>query len=915
MATISEKLVAHIGLNASAFSRGMKKVATDSGAMGTRAGRSFGSKFLKAAALPAIVGSIVAATVKMASSFEYGMHEVWTLMDINRDQFNAMSSDLLDLSAKMGMTTADMTKGLYDSVSAGIEAGDAIRFMGISTKAAIAGVTDTKVAVDALTSTLNAYGLGADHAARFSDIMFAAVIKGKTTFPEIADSVGKIGAIAAKAGVKFEDLMAAFATTTRQGMRAQTAMMTLRQALNAIIKPTAASADFAEEMGLDFSAAALKARGLYGVLKDVRIATKGNIEAMTKLFPNIRALSGVMGLAGKSAKDYDEILQFVAGSAGKTEGAFAKMEETTRRKARKLWAELKKVGITIGTDLLPSVHELIESVTTAIQKFGEWTESSKAIERTLLVISGLWGGFVAGLKFITAGVLYSIGKIIDAYNFIEEQLKKTKGRFEIVGSTIKKVLVSGSNAGKRAVLGVVDSVDGLASVFGMSTDKMQNSLSKSISKNVQTLGKLDKKIDESKAGIKELDGIFTGRWDIAELMAGPMFDEASEGGNAALNKILKAFGLMADEAKKTEEEITDSTEDESEERIEVYSKEADARRKAAFEAAINEKRIVKNATAEMENQWKIRAADYKESLEIQVKATMEAYGKIQRLQKETSQRAEDWEEKTFRIKIAGLTKEGKTLQTVAMARSFQARGLRAARSKDFEESRRLFDKAVEYYESALGTADRSNQGILMRSMEVAHSQAEAAHREFITQEKGKKKAAVERIREIQTLWENTRADFERGLKAVVKNKDAIDAVKAIKKELDALEDKTITITIKKIEGHSAGGLAGSLGVPSRLGTDTIPARLTPGEFVVNRQASRENLDLLRAINSGMSFRQSQKMVFPSRSGGDSPGQQADSGDIHIHINSNVTRETVRNIIIPEISAAKKRGWSSLREGR
>jgi hypothetical protein len=34
------------------------------------------------------------------------------------------------------------------------------------------------------------------------------------------------------------------------------------------------------------------------------------------------------------------------------------------------------------------------------------------------------------------------------------------------------------------------------------------------------------------------------------------------------------------------------------------------------------------------------------------------------------------------------------------------------------------------------------------------------------------------------------------------------------------------------------------------GTDTVPAMLTPGEFVVNRQATQNNLSLLKAINSG-----------------------------------------------------------------
>jgi hypothetical protein len=36
-----------------------------------------------------------------------------------------------------------------------------------------------------------------------------------------------------------------------------------------------------------------------------------------------------------------------------------------------------------------------------------------------------------------------------------------------------------------------------------------------------------------------------------------------------------------------------------------------------------------------------------------------------------------------------------------------------------------------------------------------------------------------------------------------------------------------------------------------INADVVPALLTPGEFVVNREATRANLPLLTAINNGM----------------------------------------------------------------
>lgn len=60
-----------------------------------------------------------------------------------------------------------------------------------------------------------------------------------------------------------------------------------------------------------------------------------------------------------------------------------------------------------------------------------------------------------------------------------------------------------------------------------------------------------------------------------------------------------------------------------------------------------------------------------------------------------------------------------------------------------------------------------------------------------------------------------------------------------------------------ILGMKAGGLVyaskGTLVPYKPRGTDTIPAMLTPGEFVVNRDATRQNLSLLQAINNNQNI--------------------------------------------------------------
>jgi len=56
--------------------------------------------------------------------------------------------------------------------------------------------------------------------------------------------------------------------------------------------------------------------------------------------------------------------------------------------------------------------------------------------------------------------------------------------------------------------------------------------------------------------------------------------------------------------------------------------------------------------------------------------------------------------------------------------------------------------------------------------------------------------------------------------------------------------KTNAVTVRTLRRNAGGG------VPGSGNTDTVPAMLTPGEFVINKKATKNNLGLLKAINDG-----------------------------------------------------------------
>lgn len=77
------------------------------------------------------------------------------------------------------------------------------------------------------------------------------------------------------------------------------------------------------------------------------------------------------------------------------------------------------------------------------------------------------------------------------------------------------------------------------------------------------------------------------------------------------------------------------------------------------------------------------------------------------------------------------------------------------------------------------------------------------------------------------------------------------------------------------------------------GTDTVPAMLTPGEFVVNRQATQQNLPLLQSINGGVNHMSRGGMTYLSEGGipGVSSGGISNLGQIFTTLSQSTQKFT------------------------
>lgn len=317
---------------------------------------AFATRWARRAAMAFAAMSV--ASIKFAADFEHSMAMVHTMLTGRAlPTLERFSQGIRQMSVQFGESTKTLAKGMYDILSASIAPAKAMQVLQAAAKAARGGFTTTAVAADALTTILNAYRMEAEQVVQVSDVMFAIVKKGKLTYQELADQIGRVASIAAIAGVSFEEVGAALATMTRAGLQMDIAATALRGVLNTFLSPTEEATEAAKQFGLEINVATLRSEGLLGILGKLKNA---NAEQIAAIIPNVRAMTGFAAAlqdAEGMARDYE----FMLSATGQAQEAFGKSTDTIAFEASQAWQGFKNVLVEVGQNVMPAVTAALTS--------------------------------------------------------------------------------------------------------------------------------------------------------------------------------------------------------------------------------------------------------------------------------------------------------------------------------------------------------------------------------------------------------------------------------------------------------------------------------------------------------------------------------------------------------------------------
>lgn len=332
--------------------------------------------------LAGIVGTVFAVnkvkdfaedTLDSFVTFESSMQEVFTMLPgITADGMEEMQQQVKDFGKPMGTLTTETVPALYSALSAGVPQDNVFSFLETANKAAIGGISTIETAVDGLSSVTNAYGSDVIDAGRASDLMFTTVRLGKTTFEELAGSLFNVVPTAVGANVAFEDISAALAAMTAQGIPTSVATTQLRQAIVELSKSgTATDETFRELAGKgfkDFIKEGGNMQDAFQILE--KHAGESNL-GINDLFGSVEAGNAVLALTGVGTEKFTQAMDEMKNAAGATDAAYGTMTDSVAHKMDVLAATWEDVKISAGENLGEAIAPLADDLSENIELIKE----------------------------------------------------------------------------------------------------------------------------------------------------------------------------------------------------------------------------------------------------------------------------------------------------------------------------------------------------------------------------------------------------------------------------------------------------------------------------------------------------------------------------------------------------------------
>ena len=369
-----------------------------------------GNSMNKKLTVPIMAG--LGASVKTFTTFDDSMRKVAATSGIAADSsskaYMQMRKQAQDLGASTRYSASEVAEGMNYMAMAGWSAQETMAGIPAVLDLAAASGENLGVTSDIVTDAMTAFGMQANQAGEFADILAAASSNANTNVSMMGDTFKYVAPVAGSLGFNAKDTAIAIGLMANSGIKGSQAGTALRAGLVNLVNPSEAAQKAMDSLGISVTDGEGNMKSFRTIMGDLRekmggLSEEQKASAAATIFGK-EAMSGWLAIINSSDKDFNKLSGAIDNSNGATKRMVGTMEGGIGGAFRNLKSAIEGLGIAIGERLAPYIEKAAKYITDLAQKFKALSPAQQDMIIKIALVVAAIGPLLTAIGKVFRGV-------------------------------------------------------------------------------------------------------------------------------------------------------------------------------------------------------------------------------------------------------------------------------------------------------------------------------------------------------------------------------------------------------------------------------------------------------------------------------------------------------------------------------
>ena len=330
------------------------------------------------------VGGIATAAANVGADFEAQMSSVKAISGATESEMETLNTKAKEIGEATAFSASEAGSAMEYMAMAGWKTQDMLGGIdGVMNLAAASG-EELGTVSDIVTDAMTAFGMSANEATKFSDILAKTASSANTNVGLMGETFKYVAPVAGSLGYNVKDISVAVGLMANSGIKASSAGTSLRSWMTRMAKPTDEVQAAMEKLGISLTDSEGNMYSFAEIMQSTREAFSGLTKEQKAQYASTIAgksgMSGMLAVVNASEKDFKNLTKQIKNSAGAAEEMAKIKLDNLKGDTTLLKSASEGLGIEIYEQMDDGLRGIVQSITSEVGDLTEYLRENRFIE-------------------------------------------------------------------------------------------------------------------------------------------------------------------------------------------------------------------------------------------------------------------------------------------------------------------------------------------------------------------------------------------------------------------------------------------------------------------------------------------------------------------------------------------------------